>query len=72
MKQTYLPVKVIYSKTCVKRSLSKRPNVGFQDQVSLNAGQNYCRMQSILQYFRPSLSCIGPLLNLSLGQYEIT
>ena len=37
-------VKEIYSKTCVKRPLSKRPQIGFQDQLSLNAGQKYCRM----------------------------
>ena len=45
-------------KTCVKCSLSKRLNIGFQDQLSLNAGQKYCRMLSwsILQYIRPSLS----------------
>ena len=30
-----------YSKTCVKRPLSK---IGFQDQLSLNAGQKYCRI----------------------------
>ena len=32
--------------------------MGFQDQLSLNAGQKYCRMPqgSILQYFRPALS----------------
>ena len=34
----------VYSKTCVKRPLSKRPKIGFQDQLSLNAGQKYCRM----------------------------
>ena len=36
----------IYSKTClkVKRPLSKRSHIGFQDQLSLNAGQKYCRM----------------------------
>ena len=47
-----------YSKTCIKQSLSKRPKIGFQDQLSLNAVQKYCRMLkgSILQYFRPSLS----------------
>ena len=28
----------MYSKTCVKQLLSKRPKVGFQDQLSLNAG----------------------------------
>ena len=34
----------MYSKTCLKRPLSKRPKMGFQDQLSLNAGQKYCRM----------------------------
>ena len=33
-----------YSKTCVKRPLSKRQKISFQDQLSLNAGQKYCRM----------------------------
>ena len=33
-----------YSITCVKRPLLKRPKIGFQDQLSLNAGQKYCRM----------------------------
>ena len=33
-----------YSKICVKRPLSKRPQICFQYQLSLNAGQNYCRM----------------------------
>ena len=34
----------IYSKTCVKRPLPKRPKIGFQDQLSLYAGQKHCRM----------------------------
>ena len=34
----------MYSKTCVKQPLSKRPEIGFQDQLLLNAGQKYCRM----------------------------
>ena len=34
----------MYSKTCVKRQLSKRPKIGFQDQLLLDAGQKYCRM----------------------------
>ena len=34
----------IYSKTCVKWPLSKRPQIVFQDKLSLNAGQPYCRM----------------------------
>ena len=33
-----------YSKTCVKGPLSKRPQIGLKDQLSLNAGQKYCRM----------------------------
>ena len=35
------PSIIQYSKTCVKRPLSK---IGFQDQLSLNTGQKYCRM----------------------------
>ena len=33
-------VLIEYSKTYVKRPLSKRPKIGFQDQLSLNASQN--------------------------------
>ena len=33
-----------YSKTCVKRPISKGLKIGFQDQLSLNAGIKYCRM----------------------------
>ena len=33
-----------YSRTCLKRPLSKRPKIGFQDQLSFNVGQKYCRM----------------------------
>ena len=40
----------------VKRPLSKIQQIGFQDQLSLNAGQKYCRKGSILQYFPPSIS----------------
>ena len=36
--------KSMYSKTCVKRPLSKRPKIGIQDPLLLNAGQKYCRM----------------------------
>ena len=36
---------MIYSKTCVKQPLSKRLKIGFQlYQLSLDAGQKYCRM----------------------------
>ena len=34
----------VYIKTCLQQPLSKRPQIGFQDQLSLNAGQKYCRM----------------------------
>ena len=34
----------MYSKTCVKRTLSKRPKIVFLDQLSLNADKKYCRM----------------------------
>ena len=30
--------------TCVKRPLSKRPKIGFQDQLKHNAGQKHDRM----------------------------
>ena len=33
-----------YSKTCLKRPLIKKTKNGFQDWLSLNAGQKYCRM----------------------------
>ena len=36
--------KIMYSITCLKRPLSKRQQIGFQDQLSLDAGQKYCRM----------------------------
>ena len=38
----------MYSKTCVKRPLSKRPKIGFHDQLLLNAGQKYRRMHSAI------------------------
>ena len=36
----------------------RRPKIGSQDRLLLNAGQKYCRMlqMSIPHYFRPSLS----------------
>ena len=35
---------LMLSKICVKRPLSKRSKISFQDQLLLNAGQKYCRM----------------------------
>ena len=34
----------MYSKSCLKGPPSKRPKIGFQNQLSLNVGQKYCRM----------------------------
>ena len=34
----------VYSKTCLKQLLSKRPKIEFQGPLSLNAGQKHCRM----------------------------
>ena len=33
-----------YSKTCLKQPLTKKTKIGFQDRLSLNAGQKYCRV----------------------------
>ena len=45
---------LVYSKSCVKRSLSKRPKIGIQEQLSFNAGQKYgvvWRTEDRLVYF---------------------
>ena len=34
----------LYSKTCLKGPHKKKTKIGFQDRLSLNAGQKYCRM----------------------------
>ena len=41
----------IYSKTCVKRPVSKGPKIGFQDQLFLNTGQNLQNAPAILLAF---------------------
>ena len=40
----FLMQKENYSKTCHKRPLKMKTKIGFQDRLSLNAGQKYCRM----------------------------
>ena len=45
--------KYMYSRTCVKQLLSKVQKIDFQNQLSLNAGQKYCR---ILHHYRPLFS----------------
>ena len=44
MKNNHVESVYWYSKTCVKQPPSKRPKIGYQYQLSLNAGQKYCRM----------------------------
>ena len=56
-----------YSKTCVKRQLSKRPKIGFQDQLSLNAGQKYCRTLQVLQ----KMTFIRPLFFIKIFVFSI-
>ena len=48
----------IYSKTCVKWPLSKRPKMGFKTNYLLMQVKSIaeCSKGSILNYFRPSLS----------------
>ena len=46
--KNFYPRLFSYSKTCVKRPLSKRQKFGFQDRLSINSGQNYCRMHSAI------------------------
>ena len=49
----FLLLSTRYNKTCLKRPLKKKTKIVFQERLSLNAGQKYCRMlqESILQYF---------------------
>ena len=51
--KAYVRVQGQYSKTCVKRPLSKRPQIGFQDQLSLNAGQKYFGMLIVPKTYGP-------------------
>ena len=37
---------MLYCKTCLKWPLKKKTKIGFQDQLSLNAGQKYCRINA--------------------------
>ena len=40
------------SKTCVKGPLSKRPQIDFQDQLSLNAGQKvFIKLPFVIKIF---------------------
>ena len=65
----------IYSKTCVKRPLSKRQKLVFEDQLSLNAGQKYCTMlqgehSAILSTFI-KLPCVIKIFVLSIFEWPV-
>ena len=59
-----------YSKTCLNWPLSKRSKIGFQNQLSFNAGQKYCRilltfikLPFVIKIFVLSMSgCLGQVL----------
>ena len=40
-------VSICSHEPCVTQPLLKRPNIGFKDQSSLNAGQKHCRMLQV-------------------------
>ena len=70
-------VHIITVKPVLSGHSKRRPNIGFEDRLSLNEGLKYCRMlpESILQDFRPSLSyhlslrlLFGPFLSGRLRQ----
>ena len=50
MELTTYCVILIYSKTCLKRSLKKKTKIGFQDRLSFNAGHKCCRMLQLEPY----------------------
>ena len=60
------PSEASYSKTCLKRPLSKRPKIGFNTNYYLMQVKSIaeCSNGSILQYFRPSFSYYFPLRSL--------
>ena len=63
---------LMFSKTCVKRPISKIPKNGFQDELSLYAGQKYCRMlqREHSAIFLPSISyCLSIRFFLSIFEW---
>ena len=75
-RQSVPQIWLTYSKTCLKRPLKKKTNIGFQDRLSLNAGQKYCRMlqKSMLEYFRSifiKLPFVIKMLVLSIFEWSL-
>ena len=59
-------------KPVLSRHSKRRPKIGFQNRLSLNAGHKYCRMLSwsILQYFWASLNYHLPFKTFILSIFE--
>ena len=49
----------MYSKTCLKQPLKKSTKNVFQYQLSLNAGQKYCRMLQLPGRVAQSVTCLA-------------
>ena len=69
---------LMYSKTCVKRPLSKSPKIVYQNQLSFNAGQKYYNMlqghSAVLSIFinMIKLPFVIEIFVLSLLNYRFT
>ena len=66
---------IIYSKTCLKRPLSKRPKMIFKANYRFNAGPKYCRMlqgehSAILSTYIKLLFVIKPFV-LSIFEWPL-
>ena len=55
-----------YSKTCLKRSLSKRPKIGFQDQLSLNTVEHSVILSTVIK-----LPCVIKLFVLAICEWPL-
>ena len=65
-------MQIIFSVTCLKRTLKKKTKTCFSRPIIAYAVQKYCRMlqESILQYSRPSLTYNLPLRPIVLSIFE--
>ena len=60
-----------YRRTCVKRPLSERPKIVFQDQLLLNAGLKYCRMHSAILLTFIKLPIVIKMFVLSIFEWPL-
>ena len=62
---------LMYRKICVKRPLSKRPKIGFQDQLLINAGQKDRRMYSAIRSTFIKLPLATKIFVLSIFEWPL-